>query len=265
MKTRTMVAAGAIAASLVGGAAGALLFTPDLSGAQETTTTTATAPPGTGLHGRDHGGPGLAAAATAIGISEADLRAALASGKTIAAVAQDHGVEVQKVIDAMVAEAKAKLDALATALPDRIAAIVNGVAPLGRPDGPGRGRGFGLGAGLDAAAGALGVSTSDLEASLRSGSSIADVAKDKGVDLQKVIDAMVAAATTRIDQAVTDGKLDRAAATKLEAGLTDQITAIVNGQRPAFGPGGHRGERGFGGGPAGPEGTTGTQGASYTS
>ncbi len=49
--------------------------------------------------------------ATAIGISEADLQTALTSGQTIAAVAKAHNVDVQKVIDALVADSQSALDA----------------------------------------------------------------------------------------------------------------------------------------------------------
>ncbi len=53
------------------------------------------------------GGCNLEAAATAIGIDEADLRAELDNGSTIADVAEANGVDVDDVIDAMV-DAKAE-------------------------------------------------------------------------------------------------------------------------------------------------------------
>ena len=49
------------------------------------------------------GGHNRAAVATALGISEADLQTALKAGKSIAQVATEKGVSVQKVIDALVA------------------------------------------------------------------------------------------------------------------------------------------------------------------
>jgi hypothetical protein len=93
-------------------------------------------------------------AAEAIGVSEDDLRSALADGQSIADVAEANGVEVQAVIDALVADANADLDeAVADGdlteeqatdirenLVDRITAFVNGEHPFvgGRgPRGPG--------------------------------------------------------------------------------------------------------------------------------
>src|SRR6185295_15246663 len=60
-------------------------------------------------HGR-HGGPGLDAAASALGVSTDELRQSLDGGSTIAEVAQSKGVDVQTVIDAMVADLQAHLD-----------------------------------------------------------------------------------------------------------------------------------------------------------
>lgn len=67
-------------------------------------------PAGGGHGGRGgHGGGfgGLTAAATAIGVTEDELRTELEAGKSIAAVAEANGVSEQTVIDAIVAEAKA--------------------------------------------------------------------------------------------------------------------------------------------------------------
>ena len=52
----------------------------------------------------------LETAATTIGISEQELRAALVEGQTLAEVATANGVEPQAVIDALVAEATTRLD-----------------------------------------------------------------------------------------------------------------------------------------------------------
>ncbi len=96
----------------------------------------------------------------------------------------------------------------------------------------------GHGPGLDAAAKALGVSTDDLRGQLRDGKTIAQVADDRNVDKQKVIDAMVADATDHIDQAVKDGKLTADQASERKSGLKDRITTLVNEGKPKDGNGG---------------------------
>jgi uncharacterized protein (DUF433 family) len=226
-----MVAGSVIAASvLAGGIGGALAFTPGQSNPQVSATASAAGlvPQNVSSEG---GGNLLGTAATALGMTEADLRTALGSGKTIAQVAKDKGIDVQKVIDALVAQAKQRLRQAEANLPARITDLVNGKAPLGGGHRGERG-GARFGAGLDEAATALGITPAELRTALESGKTIAQVAKDKGVDVQKVIDALVAAASARIDQAVTAGKLTPAQATTRKAELKDRITTLVNQQRP---------------------------------
>jgi hypothetical protein len=81
---------------------------------------------------------------------------------------------------------------------------------------------------LDDAAEAIGVDDDELLDALRDGETIAELAQEKGVDPQDVIDAMVAAVRDRLDAAVADGDLDRAAADERLAEATDRITEFVN-------------------------------------
>jgi len=101
------------------------------------------------------------------------------------------------------------------------------------------------GAALGAAAKALGMSESDLLTQLRSGKSLAAVAKAKGVDVQKVVAALVAEAKQRLADAVKNGRITQAQADQRLKDLTARITAKVNATRPdgpghfgRFGPGG---------------------------
>jgi hypothetical protein len=69
--------------------------------------------PAKGPHGHHGHGPhrhGLSAAATALGMTEAELRTALEGGQTLAQVAQSKGVSVDTVVNAIVAEIKTKLN-----------------------------------------------------------------------------------------------------------------------------------------------------------
>ncbi|HRE00221.1 MAG TPA: hypothetical protein PLV68_02910 [Ilumatobacteraceae bacterium] len=91
--------------------------------------------PDGGFGGDGHGGRGgpgggfgvgrgasAETAATAIGIGTDELQAELETGKSIADVATEHGVAVQSVIDAIVAEQQTKLV-------ERVTDMVNGVRP----------------------------------------------------------------------------------------------------------------------------------------
>lgn len=129
--------------------------------------------------------------------------------------------------------------------------------------GPGKGGMRGgpgglIGAGLDAAATALGTDAATLRQALREGKSIADVAVEKGVAVDTVVKALSDAATVKIDQAVTDGKLTQTQADSMKASLTERITAMVNAKGGMKGPGGMkgRGPRGGADGDAGAPATT---------
>jgi hypothetical protein len=110
---------------LVGGVAGAAILGPLAASAASPTPTATTAPGTTGGSGTtgdaDHG-PGMgfghteavtdtSVVAKAIGMTEADLISALQGGQTVAEVAKAKGVDVQKVIDALVADGMDELAA----------------------------------------------------------------------------------------------------------------------------------------------------------
>ena len=59
---------------------------------------------------RHHVGADLAAAASYLGITEEQLRAELQNGNTLAEVAKTHGKTVAGLVNAVVAEAKTRLD-----------------------------------------------------------------------------------------------------------------------------------------------------------
>lgn len=100
---------------------------------------------------------------------------------------------------------------------------------------------------LDAAAAFLGVTEAQLRASLESGKSLAEVAKAKGKSVDALVNAIVAAATKRLDEAVEEGRMTKAQRDEIVDGLKAWTTDLVNGVRPAFpGRGGRRGPGGPG-------------------
>jgi hypothetical protein len=95
--------------------------------------------------------------------------------------------------------------------------------------------GFGFGLGhvgffgrLDAAAGYLGLTDAQLRTELENGKSLAQIAKDHGKSVQGLIDALVASAKQKLDQAVAAGRLTKAQETEMLSGLKDRITNLVN-------------------------------------
>jgi len=275
MPSRLVTAVAALAAVGVGSVAGALAAVPGLSGAQpfpaastlaapsgSTSTTTPGKPffkgPGPGP-GSFRGGVGndlIVAAATALHLTPDQLRQKLSDGKTtIADVAKQQGVDVNTVIDAMVnADRERITDIVNNPLPQ----FSMGNQPSGKTPSFAPGIGFGvLGQALDSVAKALGITTDELKSDLAKGMSIADIAKSKNVDVNTVIDALVADVNAKIDAAVKTGKLSPDRATTLKNDIRSAITALVNGTgglghmsggRFGFKFGGHGGHGPFGGG-----------------
>jgi hypothetical protein len=94
---------------------------------------------------------------------------------------------------------------------------------------------------------ALGLTTTELQTQLQSGKTLADIAKDKNVDIQKVKDAITADVKAHLDEEVASGEHTQAEADAKLAELKTRLDDIVNGVRPAGGPGmGGRGGHGPG-------------------
>ena len=131
----------------------------------------------------------LDAAAKALGITSDNLSAQLNSGKTLQDIATTQGVDIKVVMQAMDAVRPVHLDSTE----------------------------------LDAAAKALGMTSTDLSAQLQSGKTLSDLATSKGVTLQSVQDAIQSARraemTTQINQAVTSGQMTQDKANWLLEGL----------------------------------------------
>ena len=90
---------------------------------------------------------------------------------------------------------------------------------------------------LTTAATYLGINATDLRTQLQSGKTLADIAKaTSGKTVDGLIQAIVTAETSEIDQAVKDGKITADQATQMRTNLTQRVTDMVNATHP-MGPG----------------------------
>lgn len=88
--------------------------------------------------------------------------------------------------------------------------------------------------GLDAAASYLGVTETQLQTKLESGSTLAAIAKGEGKSVSGLVDAMVNDAKKKLDAAVSAGRLTQAQENQILSDLKSHVTNFVNGARPAF-------------------------------
>jgi hypothetical protein len=136
-------------------------------------------------------------------------------------------------------------------------------AVYGGRGGPGGRHGGARIAGLhqamrDAAASALGITSDELSSALRGGQTLAELAAANGVGEQAVIDAALAAADTKLDEAVAAGTLTQEQADAIYARL-EAAGADLLGHAGRGGPGGRGGPRAPGAdetAPSAPETTT---------
>ncbi len=140
-----------------------------------------------------------------------------------------------------------------TSLPAELAAASTGAADAGTRIHAGRGGGARVDH-LAVAAEALGMPAEELRTAREGGKSLAQVAEDRSVDVQKVVDALVAAETAALDKAVADGTITAAQADERKAGLAERAKAHVE----RVGHPGGRGKGGPGGCHGAPAGTTAT-------
>lgn len=192
-----------------------------------------------------------------LGLTEEELETELRAGNTLADIATAQGVTVEAVVDALVADAEARISeavadgALTQAEADmkladldaQITEMVNSVFQV-RGEGHHGRHGFeGFGT-LDSLTTVLGLTEEEIKAELQVGKTLADIAAEHNVAVDAVIDALVTDAQTRIATAVTDGTITQAEA---EAKLADLDTRITDMVKSVFDGKGHEGRHGLGG------------------
>lgn len=210
------LASGVLALSLLGGGAAAVEWA-GLAGAAQDGSTTTVAPSTTGT----------------------DAQAPAADANR-----PDPGERIKSVLKPLVDNGtinQSQADAVQTAL------------EAAKPDGgPGGRGGHGPGPGLAVAAKALGMDEAALKTELQANKSVADVASEKGVDINTVITSMVDDLKTHLSQEVTDGTHTQAEADAKLSEATTRITEAVNTKGlPHGGPGGRGGRHGGPGADAG--------------
>lgn len=151
-----------------------------------------------------------------------------AAGTSLVSLIEDNNGDVQTVIDQSVEQitvqvnealangtiTQERADRVLANLRDVITEAINGEL---FPNRPNRGEGQRAAAVLRLAADETGLTVRDILGEIRSGKSLADVLTANNVDVEAFIDTAVAAAKTRLDRAVTNGRVTQADAdTRLE-------------------------------------------------
>lgn len=205
-------------------------------------------------------------AAETLDMTVEDLMAALREGRSIADVAEARGVELQTIVDAILADAEAALakaveaDRLTQEQAEQILARLEQelperlTRPLTRllPQPPPRLRV--MRRMLNIVAQALDMDVQALRAELCEGKSVADVAEEQGVDLHTIVEVILATTEEELAQAVEAGRITQEQADEILGRLAKELPARLEQQRAPCdgGRGGRRGPSRGGPGQGGP-------------
>jgi DNA-binding CsgD family transcriptional regulator len=210
----------------------------------------------------------LAEAATALGMTEAELTTELKAGKSIADVAKAKNIDLDAVIAKLTAAFKAHLDeevasgkhtqaeadAKLAEFKTRITTMVNtaGLPMHGGKGGHGPGGKGGHGPQKFATAQlatTLKLTEAELQTELKSGKTIKQIADAQNVDIADVKTTLTADFKAHLDEEVASGEHTQAEADAKLAEFKTRLDDMVNGVRPVGGKGGHgpEGKGGHGG------------------
>jgi DNA-binding CsgD family transcriptional regulator len=210
----------------------------------------------------------IAKAATALGMTEAELKTELQAGKSIADVAKAKNIDLDTVIAKLTAAFKAHLDeevasgkhtqaeadAKLAEFSTRVTTMVNapGLPMRGGKGGHGPGGKGGHGPQKFATAQlatTLKLTEAELQTQLKSGKTIKQIADAQNVDIADVKTTLTAAFKAHLDEEIASGEHTQAEADAKLAEFTTRLDDMVHGVRPVGGKGGHgpEGKGGHGG------------------
>ena len=138
---------------------------------------------------------------------------------------------LQELVDGGTITAE-QADAVTTHLVENRPERGDGEGRRGHRGGPGM---FGRGVASEALTDLLGIDGEELRTQLRAGATLAEIAAEQGVEVQAVVDELVAEVTERVDNAVENGRIDQAEAAEKLAEAEARITDMVNNGRPERG------------------------------
>jgi DNA-binding CsgD family transcriptional regulator len=210
----------------------------------------------------------IAEAATALGMTEAELTTELKARKSIADVAKAKNIDLDAVIAKLTASFKAHLDeevasgkhtqaeadAKLAEFSTRVTTMVNapGLPMHGGKGGHGPGGKGGHGPQKFATAQlatTLKLTEAELQTQLKSGKTIKQIADAQNVDIADVKTTLTADFKAHLDEEVASGEHTQAEADAKLAEFKTRLDDMVNGVRPVGGKGGHgpEGKGGHGG------------------
>ncbi|WP_068606995.1 hypothetical protein [Paenibacillus swuensis] len=181
-------------------------------------------------HGKGRGGFGAGYSDTllkALKLDAAALKAKLEAGQSLAAIAEAQGVSRTQLKELMTKDFNDRLEKKKAAFADHLDQMIDAKGNVFAGE-----KRLMFKMDLTAVRNLLGMDEAAMHEALHSGKTLAELAKAKGVDPQKLIDAQVAEMKSAINQRVKDGSLTQAQADQHLAKAAQMATDFVNGTGP---------------------------------
>lgn len=174
-------------------------------------------------------------------VDDATFRADMHAGKTLAAIAKEHGVSEQTLKDFMMKDmtqrieegvqagriSPEKADKMKSDMDKRVTDMINGKGPMHPGARPMPGHGLFDNSNLLAL---LKIDAEQLKSEMCAGKTLVAVADEHGVSEQELKDFMVKDITDRIDADVAAGRLSADRAEQMKANLDVHVINMINGK-----------------------------------
>jgi transposase-like protein len=191
---------------------------------------------GAGHHKMDN-----SALLTLLKIDQEAFRNELKAGKTVVAIAKEHGVSEQELKDFMIQKMTLRIETSVKAgkmtsdqaeqmkanMEKRVTAMINGEAPMHRGHQFGRHK-------MDNSAllTLMNIDEATFRNELKAGKPLVAIANEHGVTEQALRETIIGQMNQRIQEAVKSGKLTADKAEKMKANMEQRVTDMINGKRP---------------------------------
>jgi len=173
-----------------------------------------------------HGGPMLDTLAEELDMTADEILSELQEGISVAELAENHGVDVEVIIDALTSQAR-----------ERITERVN-TPWTPRESREGMRGGMHGGSMVDTLAETLNMTADEVIAELETGISVAELAAGQGVETQVIVDALLAEREAMLDQAVENGRITQEQADTILEQMAEEIAEHIT---EPWSPGEHGG------------------------
>ena len=201
--------------------------------------------PGQGQGGRL--GDLISLVAEQTGLTAQEIMTQVRDGATLADVISNNGGDVDAVVDAILADAEARLseavaeeritqeqmDTRLATLEETVFAVLNGeFEPRSGGNGNGQGPRDGVRNLLQFVVEATGLDVETLREQLQDGATLAEIIEANGGDVDAIINTIVSTVTERVNERVEAGEMDAERAEQILSNLEETVTNFLNGERP---------------------------------